>query len=124
MRAHTADAIAKARALVASGETSRRMWPDRVQEVPTVAMASPAVYLSMFDPDGPAVIPRNATALHGVPLLWVVGQSDPIFSRGRDYAFTRAPKNSKSRYVEVSGGHLTAPWVARSQVVAWLKSLW
>jgi pimeloyl-ACP methyl ester carboxylesterase len=124
MRARTADAIASARVLAASGETSRRIWPDRVQGVPTLAMASPAVYLSMFDPDGPAVIPRNATALHGVPLLWVVGQSDPIFARGRDYAFAHAPKNPKSRYIVVSAGHLAAPWVARSEVVAWLKSMW
>jgi pimeloyl-ACP methyl ester carboxylesterase len=124
MRDRTADALAKARALVASGATWRRIWPDRVQGIPTLAMASPAVYVSMFDPDGPAVIPRNAAALHGVPLLWVVGKSDPIFARGRDYAFARAPKNAKSRYIEVSAGHLAAPWVARSQVVEWLKSLW
>jgi pimeloyl-ACP methyl ester carboxylesterase len=124
MRARTASSVARARALAASGETSRRMWADQVQGIPTLAIASPAVYVSMFDPDGPAVIPRNATALHGVPLLWVVGQSDPIFTRGRDYAFSRAPRNPKSRYMEVSAGHLATPWVARSQVVAWLKSLW
>jgi pimeloyl-ACP methyl ester carboxylesterase len=124
MRSHTADAITQARALAAAGEKSRRIWPDRIQEIPTLAIASPAVYLSMFDPDGPAVIPKNAAALHGVPLLWVVGQSDPIFARGRDYAFTRAPRNPKSRYIEVSAGHLAAPLVARSQVVEWLKSLW
>jgi pimeloyl-ACP methyl ester carboxylesterase len=124
MRDRTADALAKARALAVSGETSRRMWPDRVQGIPTLAMASPTVYLSMFDPNGPAVIPRNAAALQGVPLLWVVGESDPIFARGRDYAFARAPKNARNRYVEVSAGHLAAPWVARSQVVEWLKSLW
>jgi pimeloyl-ACP methyl ester carboxylesterase len=124
MRARTADAIVQARALSAAGEKSRRTWPDRVQGVPTLAMASPAVYLSMFDPDGPAVIPKNAAALHGVPLLWVVGDSDPIFARGRDYAFSRAPRNPKSRYIEVSAGHLTAPRAARTQVVEWLKSLW
>jgi pimeloyl-ACP methyl ester carboxylesterase len=124
MRSRTADAVARARTLVASGETSRRVWPDRIQEVPTFAWASPAVYVSMFDPDGPAVIPRNAAALHGVPLLWVVGRSDPIFARGRDYAFARAPRNPRSRYVEVSAGHLAAPWVSRAQVVEWLKSLW
>jgi pimeloyl-ACP methyl ester carboxylesterase len=124
MRARTADAITQARALLAAGEKSRRVWPDRVQGVPTFATASPAVYLSMFDPDGPAVVPKNATALHGVPLLWVVGESDPIFARGRDYAFSRAPKNPKSRYIEVSAGHLTAPQVARMQVVEWVKSLW
>jgi len=78
----------------------------------------------MFDPDGPAVIPKNVAVLRGVPLLWVVGNSDPIFARGRDYAFSRAPHNAKSRYIEVSAGHLTAPGAARSQVVEWLKSLW
>jgi pimeloyl-ACP methyl ester carboxylesterase len=124
MRARTADAIVQARTLLAAGEQSRHTWPDRIQGVPTFATASPAVYLSMFDPDGPAVIPKNAAALHGVPLLWVVGDSDPIFGRGRDYAFRRAPRNPKSRYIEVSAGHLTAPWAARSQVVEWLKSLW
>lgn len=124
MRARTTDAIGKARALMAAGETSRRIWPDRVQGIPTLATASPAVFLSMFDPDGPAVIPKNAAALHGVPLLWVVGRFDPIFARGRDYAFLRAPENPKSQYIEVSAGHLAAPWVARSQVVEWVKSLW
>jgi pimeloyl-ACP methyl ester carboxylesterase len=124
MRDRTANSLVEARALVASGETSRRFWPDRVQGIPTLALASPAAYVSLFDPDGPAVIPRNAAALHGVPLLWVVGDSDPIFARGRDYAFARAPKNPKSRYIEVSAGHLAAPRVAHSQVVEWLKSLW
>jgi len=124
MRARTGEAVVQARALLAAGEKSRRVWPDRIQGVPTFATASPAVYLSMFDPDGPAVIPKNAAALHGVPLLWVVGTSDPIFARGRDYAFMRAPRNPKSRYIEVSAGHLTAPRAAQSQVVEWLKSLW
>src|SRR5450432_4754814 len=102
MRARTADALVEARALLAAGEKSRRTWPDRIQGVPTFATASPAIYLSMFDPDGPAVIPKNAASLRGMPLLWVVGDTDPIFARGRDYAFARAPKNPKSRYIEVS----------------------
>lgn len=124
MRARTASAIAEARTLAASGEKSRHLWPDEVQGFPTYVTASPAVYLSMFDPNGPAVIPKNAAALHGVPLLWVVGKSDPIFARGSAYAFERAPRNPKSRYLEVAAGHLTTPSVARSAVVEWVKSLW
>src|SRR5499427_433839 len=124
MRAGTGAAIIDARAFLAAGDKSRHIWPDRIQGIPTFATASPAVYLSMFDPDGPAVIPKNAAALRGVPLLWVVGNADPIFARGRDYAFARAPHNAKSRYIEVSAGHLTAPGAARSQVVEWLNSLW
>jgi pimeloyl-ACP methyl ester carboxylesterase len=123
MRARAGDAIAEARRLLSAGDTGRHVWPDRVQGVPTFATASAAVYLSMFDPDGPAVIPKNTAALHGIPLLWVVGDSDPMFSRGRDYAFSRAPKNPKSRYVEVSAGHLTTPRAAQAEVVEWLKSL-
>jgi pimeloyl-ACP methyl ester carboxylesterase len=123
MRDRTADALVSARALVAAGEKSRRLWPDRIQGIPTFAMASPAVYVSMFDPDGPAVIPRNTAALKDVPLMWVVGQLDPIFARGRNYAFSLAPKNPKSRYLEVLASHLSAPMVARTEVVEWLNSV-
>jgi pimeloyl-ACP methyl ester carboxylesterase len=123
MRDRTADAIVQARALVAAGEKSRRLWPDRIQGIPTFAMASPAVYLSMFDPNGPAVIPRNAAALKNVPLMWVVGRLDPIFARGRDYAFSRAPKNPKNRYLEVLAGHLNTPMVAQTEVVEWVNSV-
>ena len=123
MRARTEDAIAQARRMLAAGLATRRIWPDMIQGIPTFASATPAVYLSMFDPNGPAVIPKNAAAMRAIPLLWVAGTSDPIFARGRDYAFTRGAKNPKSRYVEVSAGHLTTPWAAQAQVVEWLKSL-
>jgi pimeloyl-ACP methyl ester carboxylesterase len=123
MRARTGDAIQEARRLLAAGDTSRHAWPDMIQGVPTFATATPAVYLSLFDPGGPAVIPKNVAALRGIPLLWVVGDSDPIYARGRDYAFARAVKNPKSRYSEVSAGHLTTPRAAQAEVVQWLKSL-
>ena len=51
---------------------------------------TPVVYLSMFDPKGGAVIPKNIAAMPAIPFLWVVGTFDPIQSRGKDYAFTRA----------------------------------
>jgi pimeloyl-ACP methyl ester carboxylesterase len=123
MRARTHDALAEARQMYAAGKQDRRAWPDLVQGIPTIALATPAVYLSMFDPDGPAVIPKNAAALRAIPFLWVVGNGDPIHERGRDYAFTRGARNPASRYIEVAAGHLTTPWQARAQVVEWLKAL-
>ena len=96
-------------------------FPDMAQGIPLIATATPIVYLSMFDPDGPAVIPKNAAAIgaapHPVPLLWVVGKLDPIDRRGPEYAFDAAAKNPKSKYIEVFAGHLTTPLVARKQVV-------
>jgi pimeloyl-ACP methyl ester carboxylesterase len=125
MRERTQNALAEARSMLAAGTslTTRHAWPDMIQGVPTFAFATPAVYVSMFDPNGPAVIPKNAAAMRPIPLLWVAGTTDPIFARGPGYAFARAGKNPKSRYLEVSAGHLTTPWAAQTQVLEWLKSL-
>ncbi len=123
MRARTRDALAEARQMYAAGQQDRHTWPDLVQGIPTFASATPGVYLSMFDPDGPAVIPKNTAALRPIPFLWVVGDGDPIHQRGRDYAFARGAKNPASRYIEVVAGHLTTSLAARAQVVEWLKAL-
>jgi pimeloyl-ACP methyl ester carboxylesterase len=123
MRDRTRDALAEARAMYAAGQKEKHTWPDLVQGFPTFVSATPAVYLSMFDPDGPAVIPKNAAALRGIPLLWVVGNFDPIHARGPEYAFARSGKNPASRYIEVLATHLTTALAARAQVVEWLKAL-
>ena len=124
LRSHTKEAIAEAKQLVAAGQGDvPRRFPDMAQGIPLTATATPLVYLSMFDPDGPAVIPKNAEAMGPVPLLWVVGTLDPIARRGPDYAFKYGAKNPKSRYIEVFAGHLTTPLAARGQVVEWINSL-
>jgi len=128
MREFVAGAVARAKKLVAEGKGDvPQTFPDMAQGIPLIAHATPVVYLSWFDPEGPAVIPKNAAAIgaspHPVPLLWVVGKLDPIDRRGPEYAFDAAAKNPKSKYIEVFAGHLTAPLVARRQVVAWINSL-
>jgi len=128
MRGYVADAVARAKALVAAGQGNvPQTFPDMAQGIPLIAHATPIVYLSMFDPDGPAVIPKNAAAMgaaaHPVPLLWVAGKLDPIDRRGPEYAFNAAAKNPKSKYIEVFAGHLTTPLAAHDQVVAWINSL-
>jgi pimeloyl-ACP methyl ester carboxylesterase len=128
LRSFVADAVERAKTLIAAGKGDvPQTFPDMAQGLPLIATATPVVYLSMFDPDGPAVIPKNAAALGAaaapVPLLWVVGKLDPIDRRGPDYAFNAAAKNPKSKYIEVFAGHLTTPLAARKQVVDWINSL-
>ncbi len=128
LRSFVADALVRAKSLIAAGKGDvPQTFPDMAQGIPLVATATPIVYLSMFDPDGPAVIPKNAAAIgaapHPVPLLWVVGKLDPIDRRGPEYAFDAAAKNPKSKYIEVFAGHLTTPLLARKQVVEWINSL-
>jgi hypothetical protein len=128
MRSYVADAVARAKKLIAEGQGNvPQTFPDMAQGIPLSATATPNVYVSMFDPEGPAVIPKNAAiigaARNPVPLLWVVGKLDPIDRRGPEYAFDAAAKNPKSKYVEVFAGHLTTPLVARGKVVDWINSL-
>jgi pimeloyl-ACP methyl ester carboxylesterase len=121
---YTRDAIAQAKQLITAGQGDIvRRFPDLAQGIPFPAKATPKVYLSYFDPNGPAVIPKNAAGMGPIPLLWVVGVFDPIDRRGPDYAFRLGAKNPKSKYVEVLAGHLTTPLVARKQVVEWINSL-
>jgi pimeloyl-ACP methyl ester carboxylesterase len=128
MRSYVADAVVRAKRLIAEGQGNvPQDFPDMAQDIPLSTTATPIVYLSMFDPDGPAVIPKNiaamAAATRPMPLLWVVGKLDPIDRRGPEYAFNADAKNPKSKYIEVFAGHLTTPLAARKQVVEWIKSL-
>lgn len=124
LRLRTSGAITRAKKLVASGQGEvPASFPDLAQGIPFTVTATPKVYLSLFDPEGPASMPKNAAAMGPVPLLWIVGIVDPIVFSGRDYAFTAGAKNPKSDYVRIIGNHLDTPFLARNKVVAWLKSL-
>jgi pimeloyl-ACP methyl ester carboxylesterase len=128
MRSYVSDAVERAKKLIAAGQGNvPQSFPDMAQDIPLTTTATPVVYLSMFDPDGPAVIPKNAAVIGSapkpVPLLWVVGKLDPIDRRGPEYAFDAAAKNPKSKYIEVFAGHLTTPLVAHGKVIDWINSL-
>ncbi|MGA2895362.1 MAG: alpha/beta hydrolase [Xanthobacteraceae bacterium] len=128
MRDFVRDAVERAKQLVAAGQGNvAQTFPDMAQGIPLTATATPVVYLSMFDPDGPAVIPKNTAAMGRatppVPLLWVAGKLDPIDRRGPEYAFDAGAGNPKSKYIEVFAGHLTTPLMAHRQVVEWINSL-
>jgi pimeloyl-ACP methyl ester carboxylesterase len=124
MREYTRTAVARAKALIAAGKGEEpARFPDSAQGWPYFVTATPRVYLSLFDPDGPAAIPKNAAAMPPVPFLWLVGTSDPIHARGPGYAYGPGAKHPNSRYLEVDAGHIGAPNAARNEIVAWLKSL-
>lgn len=85
-----------------------------------------AVYLSWFDPEGPAAMPNNAAALKpGTALYWIIGENDPMLRRvdGQAYAFDKAPKHPKSAYVVIDSGHRDAPAIGAERIVAWLNTL-
>ncbi len=124
MQLRTRSGLARAREMIAAGQGDvTAIFPDTAQGVPFPVRTTANIYLSLFDPEGAAAMPRNAAAMGPVPLLWVVGIADPIFFKGRDYAFNLGAKNPKSRYLEIAGTHMTTPFQARHAIVEWLKSL-
>jgi pimeloyl-ACP methyl ester carboxylesterase len=120
-----ADSLRKAHALLAGGGASQfANFEDFNQGRERQVSAKPAVYISFFDPNGDAVMPRNAAkvSLH-TAVLWVVGRRDQMFSEGTRYAFDRLPKNQSSSYRTVEADHFGAPSAARDIVLQWIRAL-
>lgn len=124
LRARTSGAIAQAKKMIVAGKGDVRMsFPDLAQGIPFSVQATPVVYLSMFDPDGPAVMPKNAAAMSDVPLLWIVGVADPMILHGKDYVYGRGTRHPKSKYVVSASMHLSTPIQSRGEIIGWLKGL-
>jgi pimeloyl-ACP methyl ester carboxylesterase len=120
-----AKSLDKARSLLAAGKGGTfANFTDVNQGKTREISAKPAVYISYFDPSGPAVMPRNAAMLSpNTALLWVVGTKDNMYQAGTAYAFDRAPKNPYSRYQTVEADHVGTPAAARRVVADWVKGL-
>lgn len=124
MKTITSGGVERAREMIAAGQGDvKATFPDTAQGVPYPVRTTANIYLSLFDPEGAAAMPRNAAAMGPVPLLWVVGLADPMFFKGRGYAFDLGAKNPKSKYLTIAGTHMTTPFQARHAIVDWLKSL-
>jgi pimeloyl-ACP methyl ester carboxylesterase len=116
-------AVARARDLVSKGQGGvRDNWPDLNVGQSFQVVGTAEAYLSFFDPNGLAVMPRTAARLSS-PLLLVVGRSDPLYRLGRGYIFDHVKPSAKSRYLEIDAGHFDTPSKAKDDIVAWLKSL-
>jgi pimeloyl-ACP methyl ester carboxylesterase len=120
-----AESLEKARRLMGGSSANQYAnFSDFNQGRSREVSAKPAVYLSYFDPQGPAVMPVNAAALSPrVALLWVVGTKDPLYGEGRSYAFDRAPANPHSRFATVDADHFETPLAARRIALEWLNGL-
>ncbi len=120
-----ASEVRRARELIAQGQGEiPATFDDQDRLDPFRASAAPRVYLSYIDPNGLAVMPKNAARLpKGTALFWVISKDDLLYPRGQDYALALAPPNPRHRYLVVDTSPARAPVHAVDQLVAWLKSL-
>ena len=117
----------RARKIVARGEGGKVAdFNDVNQGQLSKVRATAEIYLSWYEPNGPAVMPRNAARLKpGTALMWIIGEKDTMLrlGRGKNYAYDRAPAHPKSRYVVVGGGHKVTPQKGEKEIIRWLKGL-
>jgi len=112
--AKSAEGLARAKQAIAAGKGSEMgSYRDTNQGKEYEIRTTAAAYASFFDPNGPAVINRNAANLKVKNLLWIVGTDD---------AGARAAAIG-GKVVTISGGHFETPKVSAPQVVSWLESL-
>lgn len=116
--------VRRARAMVAAGRGKEKQpFSDLNQGQLLEVTATAEVYLSWFDPGGPAVMPRSAASIKApTPLLFVVGSGDRS-APAKDYIFDKAPAHAKSKFVTVTADHFTVPTAAIEEVAGWLDRL-
>ena len=118
-------AVDRARELVAAGKGDERLeMVDLNQGTRRELKMTASVLLSYFDPMGLGHMPATASRFKkAVPVLWVIGTSDPLYPVGEGYAFANLPIHPKSKYWAIDSGHFNTPDAATAGAIEWLQSL-
>lgn len=118
------DSVDEARAMVTAGKGAERgRFNDNNQGRMITVSTTASDYLSYFDPTSDAEMSVTAPRIPpSIPVLSVVGDSDPFFKSIRSYYVDKLPTNPQSQLLEVKGTHLSTPEVAYPEVLKWLKS--
>ncbi|MBI3549762.1 MAG: alpha/beta fold hydrolase [Elusimicrobia bacterium] len=114
--------VARARSLVADGNgKARRSFNDLNTGKSMSVTTTAEIYLSWFDPEGRAVMPKAAAAFKApTPLLVIVPAGDKV---DEDYFFVKAPPHPKSKFQRISTSHVSLPRDAVKPVADWLATL-
>lgn len=117
--------IDEARAMLAAGKGEEVANFNDINQGRAQNVRMKAVdYLSFFDPGSDAEMGVTAPRVPAdVAVLTVIGNSDPLFSRVRDYFHDKLPHNPKTQLLEVTATHLTTPEVATPQAIEWIKQV-
>ena len=121
----TTEVVDKARQLVEQNQGQQQLTLTDLNQgkSKTVSMTA-TVLLSYFDPNGLGDIPTSAANFKAsVPVAWVIGTNDPLYTAGEAYAFSKLPANPKSQYIVVEATHADTPEASQAKVKFWLQGL-
>jgi pimeloyl-ACP methyl ester carboxylesterase len=114
--------ITKAQQMVAAGQGGQRTdFMDTNNGQTFSVTTTPAIYLSIFLPGGPADFPKALPRLRQ-PIIWVSGTHDPT-QRNAALLFPQLPANRLNRFVQVNSPHLQTPAAGAEATMEWLATL-
>ena len=81
-----------------------------------------AIYLSYYDPNGMANMPKSASSIQkSIPVLCVMSSAEQFL--GKDYIFNKLPANPLGVYIESPASHMGAPEASVNDVSIFIKSI-
>ena len=122
-RKEVGPSVERARKLVADGKGDEKTrFSDYEGSKGTLSVtATPAAYLSWFDPEGAMNQVKASKAMNPqVPVLFVAPKSDyPGLLKVKQMMFDALPRNPLTRMYEPDSSHLDAPSASRDEIVRW-----
>lgn len=118
--------IQLASSLVANGKPMEKTpFPLIFSGLDSTLTLEPSLYLSWFNPQGPAQVKKNATNLKpGTPVLWIIASQDvETPEQGPAYAFKLLPSHPKNTFLILDGSGVQAPERGRKEILDWLKEI-
>jgi pimeloyl-ACP methyl ester carboxylesterase len=126
-RKEVGESVAQARKLLAEGKGHEKTsFTDyEGSKGAFTVTATPAAYLTWFDPDGAMNQVKASRAMKPqVPVLFIVPKNDyPGLLRIKHMMFDALPKNPLTRMYEPDSSHLDAPFASRDEIVRWTAEM-
>lgn len=118
-------ALEKARELVAAGKPHDMVEVmDFNQGQKSSRDVEAEIAISWFGPEGMAVMQNAAPKLSpDIPVLFILGEEDPLLPDGKSLIYDKLPANPKSAYTVVPGGHKQTPIKGAGEIKDWLSHL-
>jgi pimeloyl-ACP methyl ester carboxylesterase len=122
-RSLTSTSVNNARSLLQSGQGNVSfIFTDFNQGRNREMSSTVSIYLSYFDPNGLANMPKSAGLVSkSIPAFCVMSSAEQ--SLGKDYFFSKLPSNPLSKYIETPASHIQAPEVTYDDASSFVKSV-
>ena len=119
----TSASVDNARALLQSGKGAVSFpFTDFNQGRTREMYSTVSIYLSYFDPNSLANMPKSASLLtKSIPVFCVMSSAEQ--SLGKNYFFSKLPNHPLSKYIETAASHIEAPEATFNEVLSFVQSV-